>query len=158
MSSLECLPRSGYKDFHLEFSKRRFCFICSAQVKRLLRIRPKYLTLVTDGIILFDRKMEGNTFCLKVKVICDDFSLFIFIFHLDYRDSMSLIWLYKCWLAIKGLSFEVKMILSSANSVTEVYERVVDQPRIGYKEWETKQHLEVHRQEWVLGLKTLSPL
>lgn len=58
--------------------------------------------------------------CLRVKVVREDFPLFIFIFHLEYRASTSLRRLCKCWLATIGLSFEVKMTLSFANSATEV--------------------------------------
>jgi len=77
--SLDCLRSSGYRHFCLEFSKRRFYLLCSAQVKYLSRSRPRYLTLVTGGIILFAKEIEGTTPFLWVKVICEDFSLFIFI-------------------------------------------------------------------------------
>lgn len=88
--SLECLPRSGYRDFRRKFNRRRFCFICSAQVGRLSRISAKYLTLVAAGIVLFDMKRGGTMPCLREKIICDDFSLFILTFHLEYHSSMSL--------------------------------------------------------------------
>lgn len=88
--SLECLLKSGYSDFWLKFNRRRFCFICFAQVRSLSRISPKYLTLVAAGIILFDRKREGTMRCLREKAICEDFSLFILTFRLEYNYSMSL--------------------------------------------------------------------
>lgn len=62
--------------------------ICSAQVKRLSRINARYLTLVTVGINLLDKKRRGLTPFLGVKVICEDFSMFIFYFHLENDYSI----------------------------------------------------------------------
>lgn len=53
--------------------------------------------------------------------MCEDFSLLIFILHLEYQGSIKLRWVCKCWEAVLGLSCEVKIILSSANSATLVW-------------------------------------
>jgi hypothetical protein len=96
----------------------RLCLIYSAQVKSLSN-RPRNLTLVIGGIILFARKTEGTTPCLRVNVICD-----CDIFHCLFLFS-SLNTILPCHsddfadVGRRQKGF-VKMILSSTNSASEV--------------------------------------
>ena len=110
----ECLPMS-------QINSRVFrskCFLvfvtCSPHVRRLSKWRPRYLTVSDCGMIDWLTYTSGQVSFRKVKVMCADFVLFIFIRHFRVQRSILRRWAWMFIDAVVGFQWVAIIAVSSA--------------------------------------------
>lgn len=122
MFSLE--RRSGRSKWSLEYTDFLLFLRCWAQVSRLSKVRPRYLTTGVVGIKLLLNETGGQSPGLREKVIKEDLESFIFIFHFFDQIWIKFRWFCNLTDTVCGLSFEARIIVSSAyvpNDVCKVF-------------------------------------